>query len=586
MVESMAYEPFYTRGSWVQASPGIALGWVCHQGSFTDCLPVWNETRDVMLVFAGEHYPEESEIKRLISRGHQFTRGDASHLVHLYEEDGPAFLKSLNGFFSGVLVDLRQRKILLFNDRYGLNRIYLHEAPEGFYFASEAKALLRRFPALRRLSLRGLGEQFVTGCTLRDQSLFDGISLLPGGACWSWEGTGPVRRESYFDRGTWESLEPLGTEDYYGRMRSVMDRVLPKYFGGGRPVSVSLTGGLDSRMIMAGLRMEPGSIPCFTFGGLYRECADVAISKRVAAACSQPHQVIPLERDFFGQFLDLAQRCVHHTDGCLDVTGAVGLYMNRKSRGIAPVRMTGNYGSEIQRANLVLKASSRAPSMFRPEFGEEIARARAVYAEERRMSRIGFIAFKQVPWHHYSRFQMEQSQLTIRSPFLDNELVRLSFQAPKELAVNKALAHRYIADGSPALAAIPTDRGNVRKAGFLPYKAREWLEEFMPRAEYVFDYGMPPWLARVDRWTAPLGIEKLFLGRQKYYHFRIWYRDELSRVIREVLLDPRTLSRPYLDRRAVERMVSGHTGGSANHTSEIHSLLTTELLQRQLIEVP
>jgi len=33
-----------------------------------------------------------------------------------------------------VIVDLRQRRVSLFNDRFGFNRIYYHENPEALLF--------------------------------------------------------------------------------------------------------------------------------------------------------------------------------------------------------------------------------------------------------------------------------------------------------------------------------------------------------------------------------------------------------------------------------------------------------------------
>ena len=32
---------------------------------------------------------------------------------------------------------------MLFNDRYGMHRIYYHETKEAFYFAAEAKAIAK-----------------------------------------------------------------------------------------------------------------------------------------------------------------------------------------------------------------------------------------------------------------------------------------------------------------------------------------------------------------------------------------------------------------------------------------------------------
>jgi len=95
---------------------------------------------------------------------------------------------------------------------------------------------------------------------------------------------------------------------------------------------------------------------------------------------------------------------------------------------------------------------------------------------------------------------------------------------------------------------------------------------------------MPQWVARIDHALSPFHLERLFLGRHKYYHFRVWYRDVLSKYVQEMLLDPLTLSRPYLDRKAVEAIVHDHLKGGRNHTTEIHKLLSIELLHRLFVD--
>src|SRR5581483_369182 len=104
------------------------------------------------------------------------------------------------------------------------------------------------------------------------------------------------------------------------------------------------------------------------------------------------------------------------------------------------------------------------------------------------------------------------------------------------------------------------------------------------KAEYAYDYGMPQWVARVDHLLSPLHLERLFLGRHKYAHYRVWYRDVLAGYLREVLLDSRSISRPYVNRAKVEEIVNHHTRGDRNYTWEIHTLLTLELLQRSMID--
>ena len=49
-----------------------------------------------------------------------------------------------------------------------MHRIYYHQSPESFYFAAEAKAILKVVPELRQADPRGLGEFVACGCVLED----------------------------------------------------------------------------------------------------------------------------------------------------------------------------------------------------------------------------------------------------------------------------------------------------------------------------------------------------------------------------------------------------------------------------------
>jgi asparagine synthase (glutamine-hydrolysing) len=549
-------------------------------------MPVWNETNDVCLIFSGENFADQSEIDHLRAQGHQFNPENATYLVHLYEEIGLKFVERLNGRFSGVLVDLRQQSTVIFNDRYGSDRIYYHEKSDRFFFSSEAKSLLKIMPELRELDLTGLAETFSCGCVLQNRTLFPKVELLPGGSMWTFSGSGNITKASYFKRELWEKQPSLSGPEYYDKLKETFARILPRYFQGRNKVGMSLTGGLDGRMIMAWANLPSGGLPCYTFGGMYRDCTDVTIARRVAKVCGQPHETIIVGPQFFPEFSCLAEKDIYISDGAMDVTGAVELYVNRIARCIAPVRLTGNYGSEVLRGNIAFRPGSLNEELLAPEFSKMVQTASTTYDSERQGNRVSFIAFKQVPWHHCSRLAVELSQLTMRAPYLDNDLVSLVYQAPPDLLLSKEPSFRLIADGNPNLAKIPTDRGLLYRPVPAITKCRHLYEEFKFKAEYAYDYGMPQWLAGIDHSLTPLHLERLFLGRHKFYHFRVWYRDRLSQYVRDMLLDSRTFSRPYLNSRRLEKIVRDHTDGRRNYTSEINQVLTSELIQRILIEQP
>jgi asparagine synthase (glutamine-hydrolysing) len=288
--------------------------------------------------------------------------------------------------------------------------------------------------------------------------------------------------------------------------------------------------------------------------------------------------------EFLSRFPYYAERSVYLTDGCADVYRAPDLYLSERAREIAPVRMTGLYGDEVLRHLRAFKPAEPIAGLYSPSFLAHVRAARKTYAEVLRGHPTSFAVFRQAPWHHYGILALEQTQLGVRTPYLDNEFVQTVFRAPTSATVNNDLRVRLIGDGSTALQLIRTDRGFGGSSGRLSGMASRFFQEFTFKAEYAYDYGMPQWLARVDHFFSPLHLERLFLGRHKLYHFRIWYRNTLSDYVREMLLDPRTLARPYLERKGVEAVVSGHLKGNRNYTTEIHRLLSLELIHRLFLD--
>ena len=336
-------------------------------------------------------------------------------------------------------------------------------------------------------------------------------------------------------------------------------------------------------MIMAWQKAAPGSLPCYSFGGSFRDSQDVRVARQVAKACGQPHEVIPVGNEFLARFPEYAERAVYLTDGCVAVNHAPDLYLNERSAEIAPVRITGNYGGEVLRRVRAFKPSEPVPGLFTREFLSYVHGARETYAKVIDVHPLSFAVFRQAPWHHYGLLALEQTQVSLRSSYLDNDFVRTVFRAPEAAFINQDVSLRLIADGNAALGRIRTDLGLGGAHGISAVAGRRW-QEFTFKAEYAYDSGMPQPLARIDHLFSPLHLERIFLGRHKFSHFRVWYRDVLSKYVREILLDSRTLSRPYIDRNTLEAIVRGHVKGDRNYTGAIHKVLTLELLHRLFLD--
>ena len=578
MLSRLKHNPSQPSGTCPEPQLRTWVSWVGREAAQSMVGCCWNTSRTACLVMCGEMFADAPHLGRSLGSP-DILKGFLAE----YEERGPSFLRGINGRFAGLVIDCVRKHVLLFNDRFGLGRLYWSQSAEGLFFSSEAKSLLLVLPQARVLDEQGIAEWLSCGCVLENRTLFCGIGLLPPGSVWTFDAAGCLTKGRYFDGKEWESQESLAPREYYERLRGLFPQVLKRYAGGDDPIAMSLTGGLDGRMIMSWCPRKQGQLPCYTFNGPVRECADLRIAKRIARECGQEHHTIEVAEQFFKEFSSLAEQTVYLSDGAMDASGAVEVYANRLARQIAPVRLTGNYGSEILRGNIAFKPRPLNAELFIPELICESLDAKKRYREQSRGNRLSFIAFKQVPWHHFSRLSVEQSQLQIRSPFLDNDLVALAFQSSPENLMSLEPSLRLIAEGRPNLARIPTDRGVTFQNGTLLSKGRRAFHEFAARAEYAYDYGMPDWLARLDSLFG-VSLERFFLGRQKFCHFRSWYRTVLAASIKEMLLDRGSYSRGYVKGGTLEPMLSEHTAGRRNWTLEIHKLVSLELIHRTLLQ--
>ena len=61
-------------------------------------------------------------------------------------------------------------------------------------------------------------------------------------------------------------------------------------------MGISLTGGLDSRMIMACLPALDAPPICYTFAGLQGHTLDARVAARVASECGLEHRLLRIGR--------------------------------------------------------------------------------------------------------------------------------------------------------------------------------------------------------------------------------------------------------------------------------------------------
>ena len=574
MVAALNQEDGDRSSAAIEAESHTYVGWTRHQAAQHSVLPVESADGQIALYFTGEILPSPE--------GWDSVHAYGSEVIRQYRQIGESVFNGLNGFFAGLLVDRRAALTFLFNDRYGMQRLFWHQKNGLCFFSSEAKAILAAVPSCREFDVTGLAELVTTGCTVGAHSLYKNVEVLPGGSLIVFSSGHLLRRHVYCDVRTWNQDDPGTAEQAITRFIEHFPAVVRNYVAGG-DVALSLTGGLDSRMVLSASAAKPGTMKCFSFGSMYRDTFDVDVARRAAAIARQPHTTLVLGSDFTAQLDHYIERAVVVSDGYLGAGGAAELYLNGLVRQIASVRVTGNYGGELLRGVRAFKWSAPRPGLFDHEFVAIAAQTKARFDDFTSLSPSAFAAFHQAPHQDFGRFAIESSQLIQRTPFMDNGLVNL-LAPPLQRVNGAAAAFQIIADANTELLSLPTDRGYLLR-GRDRIRTTQWLtRQALFKLEYYANSGMPDWLVRSHRLRRLTGFERRVLGRHKFDHFRIWLTDYLQGFVRDLLLGDRTADlQAYVDRHQLRRLLDDHFAEQANHSKDIDLLVTIALAKKLLL---
>ena len=578
MLNVMCHEPSYVFGRHNSPVMGIYAGWIAHEGSFASNQIFQDEQKKVTLLLSGECFLDSETSSFLGRRGHAINSGVGNWLIPLYLERGDGFFEQLNGLFSGLLIDHGRRRAFLFNDRYGMERLYWHENDDAFYFASEAKALLRILPELREFDKEGIIDYLRFGSTIHSRTLFKGIKSLPPGSRWCFEG-GQCHRSKYFEFRKWEVETTESPSDFQAHFQETFKRILPRYLQGNEEIGISLTAGLDGRIIMACLPQQGVRPVCYTFAGQAQNLLDAQIAAKVAAACGLKHRVLRIGADFFNDFSLHADRTIYVTDGCLGLFGTHETYFNMQARRLALVRLTGVFGGEIFREISFYKPARLNRELLHPDWSGSSRNAEPEHTSDK-LHPVTAAVTGEIPHRRFGVIAAGRWQTVFRTPYLDNELVALAYRTPPALRGSPESVIAAIKNNSEQLSRIPTDLGFLGKGGRTGSSLRRMFERGTFKLDYFYSEGLPNSLRRFNPLLNLFEVGDAFVGRHKFLQYRRWFQQDLAHFVNEKIEEVASHESELWNRAYLRRMVTEEAKGQVNYSREINIILTLEAIER------
>lgn len=563
--------------------------------------PMSNEDGSVWLVFNGEIYNYQVLRRRLEGAGHTFrTRGDSETLLHLYEDEGPAFARHLEGMFAAAIWDRRRRQLVLVRDRLGKKPLVYRLEPGRLLFASELKSLLAVPGVPRELDPGALDAYLAYQYVPHPHTIFRGISKLPP-AHYAVYRNGALSIHRYWGP-DFNYEQDLPVETYAHELRERLTAAVHKRLQSDVPLGAFLSGGIDSSLVVGLMsRLCPEPVQTFSIGFPVAEYDETRYARAVAQRFGTQHHEFRVEPSA----VEILPQLVWHFDEPFADSSAIPTwYVSKLTREHVTVALTGDGGDELfcgyprYLAVQVAAWYDRWPAGMRQLLGNRFWQRLPAGTRQkswlRKFKRLTG-ALAQPPLRRYFDWVSIFNEAARANLYSDGFLASLPDRDPCESleAAFRAAARRDPVTQSALadlLTYLPCDLLNKLdiasmahslecRCPFLDHHVVE-LAAAMP-LRLKLRRGRGKWILR----RAFADLLPPTVRRRNKMGFGVpldhWFRAELRDFAREVLLDPATLARGYFQPEAVQKLLDDHQTGRFDHSYRLWSLMVLELWQRQ-----
>lgn len=570
-----------------------------------------SEDDSVILMMSGEVYNVKELLSFLAIHGVK-PRNDAhAELLlqgYLLKRD-MHFFRQINGRFHAVILDRREKKVILTCDRFGTRPLYWSASSHGLSYAAEIYTMLADDTISRRVSTPALTDFFTYGHYLHDYTSLEDVRVLPPAAWYTFHLGDELKLEKKF---YWEIniariqneekiSEKMGfSTDEFSIMavqlafcESVMHQAYTHNRGS---LGLSLSGGLDARSILAALTggdsfLNPEDITTVALG--MPGSADHLLASQLAKRAGTRHLNYKLGTLFLQDYLTHMKNMVALTDGqylssCIVMPtlpfyrdqgirilmrGHAGEMMHLSKayafsitsselRGIRDEQSLANWAFSHLQAYMMngvkgplLKNVSKDcfTNMGRESLMRTLENVKDTQPPAQRLWQL----FLRLRVHREISLSLRkfESQVIVRLPFLDNRLMNLLLGIDTQLKMGETL-EKYILlhTRRDFLKVKNVNTGTYIGAGY----CRQACAHFIHRV------------------YAKLGVP----GYQPYERMGLWLRRELKHTVSQVLLGD-ALDRGIFEPDTVRNIIQEHNDG-ANHTYLILALMICELGMQRL----
>ncbi len=450
--------------------------------------PMCSPDGKVILMLNGEIYNAFDLKPALVAEGCKFkSTTDTEVVLYLYLKYGfRGMVERLNGMFAIVVADLRESKLYITRDRFGIKPIYYYHKNGVLAFSSELKSFyaLDQFTATFNT---GLLDEYLVFKNNLNRTLINDVHRLAPGHYLTYSATDGIRDTQYFDINHYQrhTGNKSNFEDSLKQLHGVLEKSVRSQLMSDVKLGCQLSGGVDSSLVtwLAKEIKQDNLLESVSIVFDDKKFNEQPYIEKVADQLGIISHQFSLQPDFYQQQITratwhleepinhpntigiflLAQRAKEYVTVLLSGEGADEVfggyaryysvmypYANRKFiAGLKnttgnPIAFLKHYADPFTRANLdVAGMTAKMASSLKADFkyGGAIEQRKSVYDKL-----TGSVFDKQVKYDmstYLPDLLTRQDKMSMahsienRVPFLDNEVVDHSFTIPANYLIKR-----------------------------------------------------------------------------------------------------------------------------------------------------
>jgi len=515
-----------------------------------------------------------------------------------YLEQGERIFSRLDGQFALILYDARAEKVLVLSDPFGLIPVYYGQKGGRIFLSTSALAVAKM---VRSPLSEFAARSFLMYYSTFGDTLWQDVHVLSPASVLTIDRDG-LHQSAYWSFQLDSTIAALPQDEAVDCMIESLSGSLRRSLGREGKVWISLTGGMDSRMLAA--LADYSRIPFKTYCHGPVDSRDVRIAAQISKKMGWEHEYFALPDDWGAQRVNWFEGVVGQTDGLLDIIKMSRTIREQTIKAQQLGVSLWGYGGELHRGVYWKHEFWRTGASTEVDY-ERLMDYRVIPSSslilkdtdhwKRAMraeikSRLQIIGEQQPDWLNTVKLNMIGTALerhtcgTTIAAVLGQQRVILPFDFKENITRIFSINYRFCTHGR--MFRLTLERINPRLANIETADGGPALSMRFSN----FHRFIPYWLDTMDKLTWRLGYK--ILGRPLWqqrnagpsgggYPTGQWLEDTSNELNQQALLDPdHMLSGDLFDQRQFKDLVSNPGTASLARESMLGRILALEMAQR------